>query len=267
MRAGQPDVSAETLPENRREKSMKPRVMSFSLVPCLMLIAGSARAASAPTESALLFNARCASCHTFGQGDKVGPDLKGVATRHPRAWLLSWIRSSERMVRAADPTAAALFRKYRKQRMPDFELPPERIAALVDYLAAGGPETEKARLMRAANTATDDEIELGWRLFDGRTPLASGATACASCHAMASRGALGGSLGPDLSGAFSRYRDRGLHQFLKRTCFPRTQAVDAPSVLTEAESLALRAFLRDSDPGQPARFALGDAGSPSRPVR
>jgi len=248
---------------------MKPRVMSHVswLVPCLVLTAGSARTASAQTDAALLFNARCTSCHTFGQGDKVGPDLKGVAKRHSRAWLLSWIRSSERMVRAADPTAAALFQKYRRQRMPDFELPPENIADLVDYLAAGGPEADAARVMRAASTATAEELEHGRQLFDGRVALASGAVACVSCHTVSSRGTLGGSLGPDLSGAFARYRDRGLHQFLQRTCFPRTQAVDTPSVLTESESLALRAFLHASGAGQPAQVASQDEGLPSRPGR
>jgi mono/diheme cytochrome c family protein len=237
------------------------------LVPCLVLTAGPARAQSAPGDAALLFNARCAGCHTFGQGDKVGPDLKGVSKRHSRAWLLSWIRSSERMVKAADPTAAALYRKYGRQRMPDFDLPTERLTALLDYLAAGGPEQDQARQMRAANTATAQEVEHGRRLFDGRVALASGAVACVSCHTVASRGTLGGSLGPDLSAAFARYRDRGLHQYLQRTCFPRTQDVNAPPVLTADESLALRAYLRASDPGQPAQVARHDVGPPSRPVR
>jgi len=189
-----------------------------------------------------------------------------VTERHPRGWLLNWIRSSESMVRAADPTAAALFRKYRRQRMPDFDLGAERIGALVDYLAAGGPATD-APGMRAASTATPDEVRLGRALFEGRVSLASGAVACMSCHAVAGGGELGGSLGPDLSGAFSRYRDRGLHQFLQRVCFPRGPAGDGRPALTENESLVLRAFLRSTSAPQLQVSTSGGDAADARAVR
>jgi len=232
-----------------------------------VFVVGSAGAASAQSEPAALFNARCSSCHTFGKGDKVGPDLKGVATRRPRTWLLSWIRSSGKMVKAADPTAAVLYQKYRRQRMPDFELPAERIAAVVDYLAAGGPETDAERQLRAASTATPEEVRLGQQLFEGRIALASGAVACVSCHTVSSRGALGGSLGPDLAGAFAKYRDRGLHQYLQRVCFPRGPGVNERKALTESESLALRAFLRISDPGKRVPAARAEGIPAARPAR
>ena len=54
--------------------------------------------AAADSEPSAIFAKKCASCHTFGKGDLVGPDLKGVNERHPRAWLLAWIRSSENVI-------------------------------------------------------------------------------------------------------------------------------------------------------------------------
>jgi mono/diheme cytochrome c family protein len=78
--------------------------------------------AGAPGEPAAMFSTKCSSCHTYGQGDRVGPDLKGATARHPRGWLVSWIRSSERMIREGDVAAVSLFRRYRQQRMPDHQL-------------------------------------------------------------------------------------------------------------------------------------------------
>ena len=103
---------------------------------------------------AAVYTTRCSSCHSFGMGDRIGPDLKGVTARRSRAWLIEWIQSSEAKIRSGDATASALYRKYGRQRMPDFDLPVERITALLDYLASGGPAADAANAMRDAATAT-----------------------------------------------------------------------------------------------------------------
>src|SRR5512132_4077652 len=71
------------------------------------------------SEAASIFNQRCAGCHTYGKGIRVGPDLKGVTDRHPRIWLLRFIRSSQTVIHSGDPVATALFREFKQQRMPD----------------------------------------------------------------------------------------------------------------------------------------------------
>jgi mono/diheme cytochrome c family protein len=215
------------------------------------------------TSAAAVFSTRCTSCHTFGKGDKVGPDLKGVTERRQRSWLIKWIRSSSAMIKSADPTALGLDRKYRTQRMPDFDLPVEQVAALLDYLASGGPSADALEEVRDASTATADEVRLGEQLFLGGVALASGRTACVSCHTVASRGALGGTLGPDLTPAYARYGDRGLYQYLLRDCLPRSPLAHGRKALTSAESLGLRAFLRASDP---ARSTVALTHEPGRGV-
>ena len=75
------------------------------------VVLGLASAGQAESESSALFSTKCASCHTFGKGERVGPDLKGLTERHPRPWLLTWIRSSDKMIRSGDAKAVALFRK------------------------------------------------------------------------------------------------------------------------------------------------------------
>jgi cytochrome c2 len=244
---------------------MKPKsfeTSSFRTVAFAALaLLGSARAAH--PQAAAVFSTRCATCHTFGKGDRIGPDLKGVTDRRARGWIIDWIRSSTRMIKSADPTAVALFKKYGAQRMPDFDLTREQVAGLVDYLAAGGPLADPEHQWRDAATATAAELLLGQRLFEGQVALASGAIACVSCHTVASRGVLGGTLGPDLTQAFGRFRDRGLHQYLQRQCLSRRAGATGRHAVTVSESLALRAFLRASDPG-PGPLAMHEAGAAGR---
>ena len=226
----------------------------------VLAVLGCAGTASSQSAAAV-FSTRCSSCHTYGKGDRIGPDLKGVTARRSRSWLIEWVQSSEAKIRSGDPAAKALYEKYRGQRMPDFDLPAERIEALLDYLDAGGPAADAASQMREASTATRDELQLGKRLFEGGVALASGATACVSCHTVASRGVLGGTLGPDLTGVYAKYRDRGLHQFLQRTCFPRRPVAHGRNDLTASEAFALRAFLRASDPSLRPVAQTGAAAS------
>lgn len=65
-----------------------------------------------------LFLKACASCHTIGKGDKIGPDLAGVSTRRSRSWLTSFIARPDKMRDARDPTAMELYEKYNRVMMP-----------------------------------------------------------------------------------------------------------------------------------------------------
>jgi mono/diheme cytochrome c family protein len=207
------------------------------LVVGIVLSCGISASADVDSESSALFRTKCSSCHTFGKGDLIGPDLKGVNDRHPRPWLIAWIRSSAALISKSDPDAVALFRKYRQQRMPDHALSDGQIVALLDYLAAGGPALDTAPRIRLANTATEEEVVRGQRLFFGATSLSSGGLACAACHSVSRHGGLGGTLAADLSDVYTRYLDWALDRKLR-------QAATHSSGVAENESLALRAFLR-----------------------
>jgi mono/diheme cytochrome c family protein len=225
----------------------------------ILIQLGSIGAALAAPEPSTLFKTKCSSCHTFGKGDLIGPDLKGVTQRHPRPWLIAWIRSSEAQIRRGDPVGEALFRKYRQQRMPDHDLSDAEIAALIDYLHAGGPAADEQQHLRLAVDATPQDSQRGRRLFFGEERLVGGAVACVFCHTVSKQTRLGGSLAPDLIGAYPRYLDWALDQKLRRPCVHGATAPDADRV-ADAESLALRAFLRsvstDIVPGR-----ISDRGS------
>jgi cytochrome c551/c552 len=212
---------------------------------CLVFLCVSALHPSAEEGPGALFNRRCRACHTFGGGDLVGPDLKGVAERHSRAWLTAWITSSQALIRSGDPAANALFKRFRQIPMPDQTFAPGELASLLDYFAAGGPDGE-AKWNRRAESATIAEIGQGRALFLGEVGLADGGAACVSCHQVGDM-VIGGNLGPELTHAYSKFQDRRLAALITRGCFPRVPDVSGTKSLTDAEAFALKAFLRDAD--------------------
>src|SRR5207249_3747314 len=106
---------------------------------------------------------------------------------------------------SGEPTAVGLFKKFKQQRMPDQNLSPGDLSALLDYLAAGGPELEARNKDRRADSATPAETEMGRMLFMGQRAFARGGLSCVSCHRVDETASDGGTLGPDLSRAYARF--------------------------------------------------------------
>src|SRR6266542_4015825 len=234
-------------PSARRRHWRHCSVQSAKLIAAAVLIglgAGPARATET-AEADQIFNRRCTSCHTYGRGIKVGPDLKGVTERRQKPWLLKFIRSSQTVIKAGDPIAKGLFQQFRQQRMPDWsDLSERQITTLLDWIAAGGPEV-KAVDERNAEVATPPEIERGRTLFHGEAPLANRGLACITCHSIREDGeTTGGSLGPNLTAAYTKFQDRALTLFFRHPCFRRVPESLASNYLTPQESFALKAYLR-----------------------
>jgi mono/diheme cytochrome c family protein len=237
------------LPTPTREHSLlaAPGNRRASIAATLVTI-GVLALASRPARAAepkKIFNSRCTACHTFGHGVKVGPDLKGVTARRQRPWLVTFIRGSQRVIKSGDPVATELFERFKEQRMPDWsDLSPEAVNAILDWFAADGPE-QKEPDERDAELATSADVARARALFDGATPMASGGLACAACHSVREGSSRrGGSLGPELTEAYLKYRDRALTTFLKRPCTPREPELSAARYLTPEESFALKGYLR-----------------------
>lgn len=66
-----------------------------------------------------LFKSNCAACHKLDK-KAVGPALRGVADKFDRDWLHDWIRNSQALVAAGDPTAVKLFEENNKMIMTPF---------------------------------------------------------------------------------------------------------------------------------------------------
>jgi protein SCO1/2 len=88
------------------------------------------------SKAKFMFESRCASCHTIGGGDRIGPDLMHVGARREHAWLTRYLKEPDRMLQEGDPTATLLFNRYRQLRMPNLKLGEEDVSGLLGYIDA-----------------------------------------------------------------------------------------------------------------------------------
>ena len=117
----------------------------------LAMIAGMWAPAVANAAGEQIFQEKCTACHTIGKGPLVGPDLKGVTAKRPRAWLEQWIAAPDAMLAKKDPIATELLRQWRDVPMPNQGLSTSDVTAILAYLettaaqpsapAAAGPPT------------------------------------------------------------------------------------------------------------------------------
>ena len=93
-----------------------------------------------------IFATHCAACHTIGHGDKIGPDLLGVTNVRERAWLAKFISTPDKVLAEKDPTATALFEKYKQVIMPNLRLAPVDLESLLNFLQTqnGTPRADAA---------------------------------------------------------------------------------------------------------------------------
>ena len=83
-----------------------------------------------------LFVSHCSRCHSIGEGDKLGPDLRGVTSRRESDWLVRYVNNAQKMLAARDPIAVSLSEKYKTARMPNMRLDSGQVKDLIDYLQA-----------------------------------------------------------------------------------------------------------------------------------
>ncbi|MGE0741128.1 MAG: SCO family protein [Hyphomonadaceae bacterium] len=86
------------------------------------------------SRGAYLFRTRCQACHTIGGGDRLGPDLAGVAGARNHAWLSRWIREPDEMIAERDPIAISLLQRYRNLQMPNLSLGESDAEEIIEYM-------------------------------------------------------------------------------------------------------------------------------------
>lgn len=229
-----------------------------------------------------LFKSNCSSCHTIGKGRLVGPDLSGVYNIRNNDWLISFIKSSQSMVKAGDKDAVAIFNEY-KVPMPDFNLSDQQISDIIGYIkqtdgaqpqaggqapaqkagadsaraqgaaadTAQGAQTAAADTTKGAATAANDTtsvtasmLELGNSLYYGYRRFANGASPCISCHNINDPSFLGGGkLAIDLSASYTKLGPQGITAILKNPPFPPMKAA-IKGAITDEEAAAINSLLK-----------------------
>ena len=210
--------------------------------------------ATTPTEAGqVIFEQSCKSCHTIGGGRIVGPDLKGITERRERDWLIRFIVSPDELIEQGDPIAKQIVEEY-GMPMPNMGLSQPEAEEVLVYIEAqsrGEPsapppeqDTEEITPVAAGNAS------MGRDIFIGRTPLNNGGTACLSCHNISGIGALGGgSMGKDLTEAYSVIGEQSLISILKTPPFPIMKEIYAEQPLTDDEIAHLIVFLQEASSG------------------
>ncbi len=113
---------------------MKNRAGAWQLVLLLAILSPVSLGAQ---EAVDFFRDNCVSCHTIGGGRLTGPDLKDVAERKDREWLISFILNPRAVIDSGDPYAQDLFQQARGTVMPTVPgMTEERAAALLDLVEA-----------------------------------------------------------------------------------------------------------------------------------
>ena len=215
-------------------------------------------ATTTPTEvGRVIFEQKCKSCHSIGGGRIVGPDLKGITERRERDWLIRFIVSPDELIAQGDPLAKQLVEEYGIP-MPNTGLSQPEAEEVLVYIEAqsGGepsappPEQDTEQIA----PVPIGDASMGRDIFIGKTPLNNGGTACLSCHNVSGIGALGGgSMGKDLTEAYSIIGEQGLTSILKTPPFPIMKEIYAEQPLTDDEVANLVAFLGETaDAQQPA---------------
>ncbi len=237
---------------------MRARAVSACVLVALAVAAAAqAQAQDAPAAidpTVDLFARKCASCHTVGKGQRVGPDLEGVLDRRNRSWLERFIKAPSTML-DADPAARQLVAQFGGVRMPDLGLSDPEVAALTDLISRCSAEPcDLVGAFTPVTTATAADVASGRDLFLGRAALRSGAAQCVSCHTVlgAGGGIAGGLLAKDLTNVYGRLGDQGLDAALKSPAFPVMNKIFSAYPLAPDEVFALRAFLYDANRKEPA---------------
>lgn len=119
--------------------------MKSKLLLLALLAATLAKAAPPMEEGKTIFTSRCAGCHNIHKV-MTGPALAGVDKRHTIDWIVNFVHSPGKAIKAGDPAAVALFNQFHIQ-MPDHpDLTADNIKNVVEYI-----KTE------AAATSTSDK--------------------------------------------------------------------------------------------------------------
>lgn len=87
-------------------------------------------------EGKTLYQANCTACHAINE-KVVGPALKDVHKRREEAWLVKWIKNSQKLIASGDPVAVQVYKENNESPMTAFEnLSDNQIKSIIAYVKA-----------------------------------------------------------------------------------------------------------------------------------
>lgn len=139
--------------------SRKPTKQLLGFLAFIVLFGFSSSRLSAQVEEGeKLFKSYCASCHSAGANQLVGPGLAGVDEKYEREWLYKWIKNSMALIESGDAQAIAIYEQYNKVMMPAQPVTNEDIDAILDYVKAYAEKAPAADAAGAAEASATDQV-------------------------------------------------------------------------------------------------------------
>ena len=172
----------------------------------------------------LMNDLACFSCHRInGRGSDLAPDLTWEGSAVQRRWLEDFLRNPNTL-------RPALIR-----RMPKFNLKPDEISTLADYVMTvyQTPAFDRDALPNSGYSASD--IEHGKQLFYSKY-------ACQSCHIVNAK-ADKGYIGPTLTEVGTRLNAAWIYNWLKNPQALRPGTIEPNRNMPDEDARAMMAFL------------------------
>nr|NGX42476.1 Cbb3-type cytochrome c oxidase subunit CcoP2 [Chlamydiota bacterium] len=145
------------------------------------------------------FYKNCSSCHTIGDGDRKGPDLKDVLQRREKQWVYQQILDPEGLVKSGDKVANELAKKFGRV-MENPGIPANEVEPILQFLES--PAEGKAVVAEAMAKAAEQgggDVDRGRKLYIGELNFKNKGSSCLACHHLPGLGLFGGgTLGQDL---------------------------------------------------------------------
>lgn len=111
--------------------------LTFSMISTLL--------AQTAEEGKTLYQANCTSCHAINE-KVVGPALKDVHKRREEAWLLKWVKNSQKLIASGDPIAVQVYKENNESPMTAFEnLSDNQIRSIIAYVKAESETPAQAK--------------------------------------------------------------------------------------------------------------------------
>lgn len=142
--------------------SRKPTKQLLRFLAMMLLFgAASTRLSAQAEEGEKLFKSYCASCHSAGSNQLVGPGLAGVYDKYEREWLYEWIKNSSALIESGDAQAIAVYEQYNKVMMPAQPVNNEEIDAILDYIKAYEEQAPAAAAGAGAAETAEGQVAEG----------------------------------------------------------------------------------------------------------
>jgi mono/diheme cytochrome c family protein len=215
-------------------------------------------------ESKVIFDANCKACHTIGNGRLVGPDLKNISDKRSSDWLFSFIKSSQKMIKAGDAEAVKVYNEYGKILMPDPPISEMQISEVLTYIkkVSSGEIVQEETVAVVEVALSAENVDRGQKYFSGKLKLSGKGATCLSCHNLKDDNSFpGGNLAKDLTETYKLMGSAGIKAILKSPPFPAMAESYKNHQLTDEEIMDLTSYLRyvneESIYNHPRNFGAG----------